>query len=983
MAGSDCFLLIAYNINRTLNILTTYYAIIVTTDVKGDIVTGLQAVLVCVLALIQPSEGLAQDNNDVFSHMVGSEISMDPELSRTALEGDPGVRYSYDEDGDGVVDVIYFVDNSPRHGDERQPLLVKVVDEDGDMSLIGEGDLDSDLWIADWYGDGTIDRVIDYLDTDLDGDLDEQVLYQWSDNSHFTSKAEWTCEGRAYFAAWAADIGDDNRLWYDINYEYNQRTTQWLTDFNGDEIFVYAFFYDYPENTFRSGFENPFTFYDRDGNGYSEEVVRIGGSDFTASSLRYSMDVDGDAGLETDHDYDFSLSALGPVSYDRSICQNLTLRGVDTGLFIRWDQARDFAVSALWQGTHLTWDENDSNVDPVEGRMHNERWEGVISHGSDKFPQVGGPSCGPYNKRNEVDRDNSGRFRFYCSPVDRRLHLYGAETGWIDADYDYDGTVDMRIVMDDADNDGFFDTWRYDVDNDGRFDREYVCATDEEPLLPFSYDRIHEQFLTTLNMAVEDNRAILDALRLYLTSQCASGVPGDIERYYRDKLIDYGSEFRLGERIHESEEGALYYGDLIRERYWQLFARSDALKHERFDEIQAAYESGELSKAAAMIREIFTVDGDYSTLPFKKRFMITISNDSARSLPNNPVIIDMVDIMRICPDFTPDSYVLTGDMPRIDWDIIPSQLDDLDGDGVSDELVFVSTLPANSETRLVCHYDSTQPYESSYPKRADAAIGWTERSDLGWESDVGAFRAYDGQFDFFGKRKPSLILEGIKSVNYHNMQDWGMDVLFVGQTAGIGGISIWVSDERIKAFNPAGVGDVRIEQHIVADGPVRSLVTMELSNLAPPADTYTVRLDMSMYAGNTWTRQDITITAADADTVVFSPGIVKLPYDTWTFDGTAGVYTSWGVWENVAQEVGQGLMFEPSIYAGFDDDIMDRHVKLRIPEGERRTFWLDGGWRKGDRSPVAPTACDWADAVNNLSVRLRTPVRVTVEKERN
>ena len=87
--------------------------------------------------------------------------------------------------------------------------------------------------------------------------MDEQVLYQWSDMRHFLAQSPKNYNGRAYCAAWARDYGDDNRLWYDINYEYNQRTTQWLTDFNGDEMFVYAFFYSYEENIFYPKFENP------------------------------------------------------------------------------------------------------------------------------------------------------------------------------------------------------------------------------------------------------------------------------------------------------------------------------------------------------------------------------------------------------------------------------------------------------------------------------------------------------------------------------------------------------------------------------------------------------------------------------------------------------------------------------------------------------------------------------------------------------
>ena len=173
----------------------------------------------------------AQSNNDIFTRMIGPEAVMDEQATAAVLAGEPGTIHRFDTDGDGLVDTIYMIDNDDRHTDIRQPLLVKIVDEDGDMPATGMGDLDSDLYIADWYGDGTIDRVIDYIDHDGDDDLDEQVLYQWSDMAHFLKIAPATYGGRSYSAAWVRDWGDDNLLWYDCNYEYNQPVTQWVDRF--------------------------------------------------------------------------------------------------------------------------------------------------------------------------------------------------------------------------------------------------------------------------------------------------------------------------------------------------------------------------------------------------------------------------------------------------------------------------------------------------------------------------------------------------------------------------------------------------------------------------------------------------------------------------------------------------------------------------------------------------------------------------------
>ena len=335
------------------------------------------------LALALPLR--AQTNNEIFEKMVGPQTKMDPAVVGQVLKDGPGKKVRLDADGDGRIDTLYFIDADSRHSGTRDPILVKVVDEDGDMDADGEGDLDSDLYIADWYGDGTVDRVVDYLDTDGDGDLDEQLLYQWAEYAHFKKTAPHLYHDRAYAVAWAKDIGDDNRLWYDVDYEYNQERCQWKTDFNGDEVFIFCFFFDYDENRFYPGFENPFAFYDLDGDDVSEEVVRIGAAGTTAENLRYSMDLDDAANDRLRHSYDFSVTAVGSVGIPRSASRSLVLRGVPTGDFLAWDEVRPLAKGANWSKAHLTWNENGNNIDIAEGNDHSERWEGVINFGNELF----------------------------------------------------------------------------------------------------------------------------------------------------------------------------------------------------------------------------------------------------------------------------------------------------------------------------------------------------------------------------------------------------------------------------------------------------------------------------------------------------------------------------------------------------------------------------------------------------------------------
>ena len=68
-----------------------------------------------------------------------------------------------------------------------------------------------------------------------------------------------------------------------------------------------------------------------------------------------------------------------------------------------------------------------------------ERWEGIISAGYKEpgyyMPQVGGPDCGPYNKRYELVTDPVGQNSFYFNPSDKKIHIRGSSKTWINVDF--------------------------------------------------------------------------------------------------------------------------------------------------------------------------------------------------------------------------------------------------------------------------------------------------------------------------------------------------------------------------------------------------------------------------------------------------------------------------------------------------------------------------------------------------------------------
>ena len=136
--------------------------------------------------------------------------------------------------------------------------IVWIIDDDGDGSVRTGGDRDEDCYVVDYACDGTVDRMVDYIDNDDDGDMDEL------DIRYFT-------EGRLNWAWFGEDIDDDGIVRNVVNYE---RGDEFHGDPYGDNLF-YMNKYNPVKGEWSPISECPFAFYDTDGDGLSETVVRV------------------------------------------------------------------------------------------------------------------------------------------------------------------------------------------------------------------------------------------------------------------------------------------------------------------------------------------------------------------------------------------------------------------------------------------------------------------------------------------------------------------------------------------------------------------------------------------------------------------------------------------------------------------------------------------------------------------------------------
>ena len=148
---------------------------------------------------------------------------------------------------------------------------------------------------------------------------------------------------------------------------------------------------------------------------------------------------------------------------------------------------------------------------------------------------------------------------------------------------------------------------------------------------------------------------------------------------------------------------------------------------------------------------------------------------------------------------------------------VASQVDDLNQDGEWDEVVLVMDFESGETRELTVEFVKREDYPG-FEKRTNLRLG-IEQADgtfeevdhyealpcddgfeiiaqgesVNWENDKIGFRNYfdcRNVKDLFGKREPQMIIDKIHTPelgSYHELADWGMDVLHCGSSLGAGG----------------------------------------------------------------------------------------------------------------------------------------------------------------------------------------------------
>ena len=169
--------------------------------------------------------------------------------------------------------------------------------------------------------------------------------------------------------------------------------------------------------------------------------------------------------------------------------------------------------------------------------------------------------------------------------------------------------------------------------------------------------------------------------------------------------------------------------------------------------------------------------------PRIKVIKLAVSNTTNQTRPQENIVVSVAELKRIAADFKAGTIIVTtSDAATLDEDArtleaieLPSQADDLDGDGKYDEIAFQIPLSAN-QTRIVtiAYGDAAtlQRLRSDYPQRTYAKFA-INYEGMGWESELAAWRLYfdpRNAIDLYGKRRPGLHLEIFASPEYKTVE---------------------------------------------------------------------------------------------------------------------------------------------------------------------------------------------------------------------
>jgi len=354
----------------------------------------------------------------------------------------------------------------------------------------------------------------------------------------------------------------------------------------------------------------------------------------------------------------------------------------------------------------------------------------------------------------------------------------------------------------------------------------------------------------------------------------------------------------------------------------------------------------------------------------------SVKNSGAFARQDAAIVFEAAKLKTKAADFNDKAFVISHGTQEL-----ASQTNDLNGDGNADQIVCIADFAANETKTLTVRYAQSGALAREYPKRTQAELslkvggkfvnrkyeGGTfqnvralrvppEHTDHsfyiryegpGWESDKIGYRFYldwRNATDIFGKKTADVVLQNVGQDgfdSYHAISDWGMDILKVGESLGIGSLAMW-QDE--KANRVAQTDSITCA--ILANGAVQSQIQTKYFGWKIGNFSYNVVSELSITAGSRLTKHTVEISGSPEN---LCTGIVKLDSTKLlaSSEANAGwVYlATYGKQSLALDHLGMAVLYRKNdlIKTAVDQH---SHVVVLKPANGALTYYFLGAWEQ-------------------------------------
>ncbi len=355
---------------------------------------------------------------------------------------------------------------------------------------------------------------------------------------------------------------------------------------------------------------------------------------------------------------------------------------------------------------------------------------------------------------------------------------------------------------------------------------------------------------------------------------------------------------------------------------------------------------------------------------FAQSLTLKVSNPNKSGLKNAPVVVVLDKFKSIPAKFRENLAVF------VDGKQISSQLDDLNNDGISDELVFLADLKAGQTLRVSMKTISAAQREN-FPTEVYADLILKDKDDkfqfvkevsstkndmynklhhhgVAFESALIAYRIYfdnKSTIDLYGKKKQQLELAATEwyPTDEQATAGYGDDALRVFDLVGVGTVKGWNGTKatHIDKFD-------KRTQRIVAIGKLRTVVESEVEGWQYEDKKIKMTVRYILYARH---RDAVCEVHASEDIDNLATGVETIKGGP-TFSDQKGLVGSWGtdfpVTDTIKYEkqtVGLGV-FVPQPYAKKQVvQGLNNLILMSYKKGETIRFYFTAAARKEEKDP--------------------------------